>query len=107
MIIYNVTCNIDDNIHEQWLQWMKQKHIKEVLNTGKFLSARLIKVLIDEDMGGTTYAVQYLCSSHKELQQYYLDDAPRLRKEGLQLFGDKMVCFRTELQLVEDFMPQN
>ncbi|MEG0918279.1 MAG: DUF4286 family protein, partial [Myroides sp.] len=48
MIIYNVTINIDESVHEQWLNWMQTKHIKEMLNTGCFKSARLVKVLVDE-----------------------------------------------------------
>ena len=107
MIIYNVTCSLEESIHHQWLTWMKEKHIKEVLNTGRFISARLIKVLVDEEQGGITYAIQYLCSNKNELKKYYEIDAPRLRQEGQKLFGDKMIAFRTELQLIEDFLPQN
>lgn len=107
MIIYNVTVNIEESMHHEWLHWMKTKHIQEVLNTGKFISARLIQVLIEEEMGGVTYAVQYLTDSREKLESYYLIDAPRLREEGMKKFGDKMVAFRTELQLVEDFLPQN
>jgi phosphoribosylamine-glycine ligase len=103
MILYNVTINIDESVHQQWLQWMQEKHIQDVLATGKFSSARLIKVLIDEEMGGTTYSVQYTTDSKETLQKYYTEDAPRLREEGLKLFGDKMLAFRTELEVISDF----
>lgn len=103
MILYNVTINIDESVHRQWLQWMQEKHIQDVLATGKFSSARLIKVLIDEEMGGTTYSVQYTTDSKETLQKYYTEDAPRLREEGLKLFGDKMLAFRTELEVISDF----
>jgi hypothetical protein len=73
------------------------------LATGKFTTARLIKVLIEEEMGGTTYAIQYTTDSKDTLDKYYLEDAPRLREEGVRLFGDKMVAFRTELELVSEF----
>ena len=35
MIIYNVTSNIDESIHDEWLNWMRQEHIPQVLGTGK------------------------------------------------------------------------
>ena len=39
MIIYNVTVSlVDQTIHEEWLNWMKTKHIPDVMNTGCFLS---------------------------------------------------------------------
>ena len=102
MILYNVTINIHESVHDQWMQWMQEKHINDVLATGKFSSARMVKVLVDEEMGGTTYSIQYCTDSKETLQKYYDEDAPRLREEGLRLFGDKMLAFRTELELISD-----
>ena len=102
MILYNVTINIHESVHDQWMQWMQEKHINEVLATGKFSAARMVKVLVEEDMGGTTYSIQYTTDSKETLQRYYDEDAPRLREEGLQLFGDKMLAFRTELELISE-----
>lgn len=107
MILYNVTINIDESLHQQWLTWMKTKHINDVLATGKFTSARLVKVLVEEEMGGITYAIQYTTDSKDTLQRYYNEDAPRLREEGNKLFGDKMLAFRTELELIEEFFQNN
>ena len=49
MILYNVTINIHESVHDQWMGCMQEKHIKEVLATGKFSSARMVKVLVEED----------------------------------------------------------
>ena len=73
-----------------------------MLATGKFSSARMVRVLIEEEMGGTTYSVQYTTDSKETLQQYYLEDAPTLREEGIKLFGEKMLSFRTELELISE-----
>lgn len=107
MILYNVTINIQESVHDKWMQWMQQKHINDVLATGKFTSARLVKVLVEEEMGGVTYAIQYTTDSMETLQKYYDEDAPRLREEGAKLFGEKMLAFRTELQLVAEFFQNN
>ena len=102
MIFYNVTINIHESVHTQWMKWMQEKHIQDVLATGKFSGARMVKVLVEEDMGGTTYSIQYTTDSKETLQRYYDEDAPRLREEGLRLFGDKMLAFRTELELISE-----
>ncbi|KIX21124.1 hypothetical protein SY27_10180 [Flavobacterium sp. 316] len=102
MIIYNVTINIDKSVHDQWLQWMRNKHIDDVLATGLFTSARMVKVLVDEEMGGTTYSVQYFTDSRSKLEDYYKNHAPRLRQEGFELFADKMLAFRTELEIMSE-----
>ena len=102
MYIYNVTINIDDSVHQEWLQWMKQTHIPEVLATGKFFNAKMCKVLVEEDMGGTTYSVQYSTADKQTLDQYYAEDATRLRQEITSLFAGKFVAFRTELQVISE-----
>jgi hypothetical protein len=54
-------------------------------------------------MGGVTYSVQYTTDSKETLEKYYQEDAPAFREEGAKLFGDKMLAFRTELELIADF----
>lgn len=102
MILYNVTINIHESVHDQWMKWMQEKHINDMLATGKFSSARMVKVLVEEDMGGTTYSVQFTTDSKETLQRYYDEDAPKLRAESASLFGDKMLAFRTELELISE-----
>ncbi|NQX85819.1 MAG: DUF4286 family protein [Flavobacteriaceae bacterium] len=101
-IIYNVTVNVDDSIHEEWLEWIKQ-HIPEVLATGKFEGATFSKVLVEEDMGGQTYSIQYKSYSRAALEAYYKEDAERLRSDGMKQFADKMLAFRTELEICDEY----
>ena len=102
MIIYNVTVNIDESIHKEWLTWIKE-HIPLVLGTGKFEKATLSKVLVEEELGGHTYSVQYRSYSRAALDAYYKEDAERLRTDGLKKFADKMLAFRTELEVVDEY----
>ena len=102
MIIYNVTINIDESIHNEWLLWIKE-HIPQVLATGKFEKATLTKVLVEEDMGEETYSVQYRSYSREALDAYYKEDAERLRADGMKKFANKMLAFRTELQIVDEY----
>ena len=102
MYIYNVTVNIENSIKDQWLQWIKN-HIPQVLATGKFSGAKLAKVLVDEQNDTTTYSIQYRAKSRKDLDDYYTRFAEKLRTEGLQLFADKMLAFRTELKIIDEY----
>lgn len=99
--IYNVTSNIDESIHNEWLTWIKE-HIPQVLATGKFEKATLTKVLVEEEMGGVTYSVQYKSYSREALDAYYKEDAERLRKDAMR-FADKVLSFRTELQILDEY----
>jgi len=103
MYIYNVTINIEDSSHDEWLTWI-ETHIVDVLNTGRFSSAKLTEVLAENE-SGRTYSVQYSANSRKDLDDYYQFDADKLRSEAIQKFGSKMLAFRTELKLIKEFYP--
>ncbi|PQB05249.1 DUF4286 family protein [Aureitalea marina] len=101
MYIYNVTINIDESIQQQWLDWMCGEHIPDMLATGKFSSALMSRVMVEEEMGGITYSIQYRTQSYDMLQAYYKEDAQRLRSQS-DRFKGKFVAFRTELEVIDE-----
>ena len=101
MYIYNVTINVEDEIHDTWLEWMKNQHIPDMLATGKFLEAKMSRVMVQEETGGSTYSIQYGLSDSTTLEAYYKEDAARLRQDGVDRFGGKFVAFRTELEVLD------
>lgn len=103
MILYNVTISIDQVAEIQFLDWLRKKHIQEVIDTGCFTSARLCRLTSHTQPDSTSYAIQYMAESEAHLKEYYEKFAPKLREEGQQLFGNKMQGFRTELEVIENF----
>ena len=59
MYIYNVTVSVDPAVAEEWLAWMRETHIPEVLATGLFTGHSLLRVLTTDAEEGITYSVQY------------------------------------------------
>jgi len=104
MYIYNVTTNVENAVHDDWLEWMKQTHIPDVLATGKFLNAKMCKVLVEEEMGGTTYSVQFAVADKQTLESYYAADAARLRGDAMKRFANQFVSFRTELEVISEHL---
>ncbi len=100
MIIYNVTVSIDEDIHEEWVSWMKSIHIPEVLGTGMFVESRFTRV-IGEEEGGKTYSIQYLCESMDIYEKYQSDFAPDLQKSHNDKYAGKFAAFRTLLNVVD------
>lgn len=101
MIIYNVTINIEEAVTTEWLSWMQEIHIPAVLATGKFTNALMTKVLVEEEMGGHTFSVQYSCPDKTTLEAYYTEDADRLQGDSGK-FAGKFVAFRTELEVISN-----
>lgn len=99
MIIYNITVNIENDVREEWLQWMKEVHIPNVMSTGLFIENRICKVLVEEE-SGTTYSVQYTCNKMGDIEKYQQEYAPGLQKEHSDKYQGKFVAFRTLLEVV-------
>ncbi|MFN5224348.1 MAG: DUF4286 family protein [Bacteroidota bacterium] len=100
MIIYNVTVNIDNSVRAEWLKWMQETHIPDVMATGMFVENKILRLIGDEDTGGTTYAIQYTATLMSDYERYRDEFAPALQKHALELFGDKFTAFRTLLETV-------
>lgn len=101
MYIYNVTVNIDNAVHDDWLQWMKSVHIPDVLATGIFLDNRLCQVMVEEEQG-ITYSIQYRLRNLEDLERYQQEHAPRLQAEHGARYRDKFVAFRTILRIEDE-----
>jgi hypothetical protein len=98
MIIYHVTICLEASIETEWIEWMKQVHIPEVLRTGCFFECRVCKAL---DVAGTepVYVMQYSCPSLEEYHRYREDFAPAIQKEHTDRYAGK---FRGSRQLLEE-----
>jgi hypothetical protein len=100
MYIYNVTVNIDDSVHDEWLDWMKKTHVPDVMNSGCFVESRIVKVLHVSDTG-QTYSFQYTFNDMKDIEKYQKEFAPRLQADVKQKYGEKFTAFRTLLEIVK------
>ncbi|MGY6520826.1 MAG: DUF4286 family protein [Mongoliitalea sp.] len=100
MYLYNVTVNVEKEMEEEWLDWMKSVHIPDVLSTGMFLENKLFKIMHDSEDGSLNYSVQYFAESMDHIMNYQRNFAPQLQAETQKKYGDRLVIFRTLLKLV-------
>lgn len=98
MYIYNVTVNIEKDVHDEWLQWMKETHIPDVMETGMFTGSRILQVMVDEE-SGITYSIQYEVKDTETLKLYNEMYAPKLQQDHKDKFEGKFVAFRTLLRI--------
>ncbi len=102
MIIYNVTINIDQSVHEHWLEWMKNEHVQEVMRTNCFEGCTICRILHTEveTEQEYTYCFQYTCQSMVQLEHYKTHFAPALQHDVEQRYANKFVAFRTVLEIL-------
>lgn len=102
MIIFNTTYHIENNIHKDWLRFAERYSIPILKKCQGVRLIRMLKLSGLQDEIGTTYAMQ--CEVEKtteliELQQ----ELQNIHQEMSQLFGEKVVFFSTELEVVGEF----
>ena len=100
MILYNVTVNIDVAVEEEWVQWMKDTHIPNVMSTGIFLDNKFYKLLHEVEEGGVNYSVQYFAENMDKIMEYQENYAPALQAEVKEKYEGKYITFRSHLESV-------
>jgi hypothetical protein len=104
MILYNVTVSIDESAEKEWLNWMRSKHIPDVINTGCFTEARLSRIHAEEH-GGLAYAISYVAINQEKFDEYQSNHAPALQREHTERYTGRFAAFRTMMTIVEEFKP--
>ncbi|MBK7433138.1 MAG: DUF4286 family protein [Chitinophagaceae bacterium] len=100
MFIYNVTLKVQDAIKDEWLNWLKEEHLPEVLGTGCFSGATILQILELDNTEGPTYAIQYRAESKALYNRYIEQFADDMRQRSYEKWGDRFIAFRTLMQVV-------
>ena len=101
MIIYNITTKVHHSIATEWLQWLKEIHAKEVMESYCFTEFKIVKLLeVDEDEG-PTYAVQFFAESKALYNSYIEKFAEEMRRRSFEKWEDKFISIRSVMQIVD------
>jgi hypothetical protein len=101
MILYNVTIKVHHSIDSQWLQWLKEEHVPDIMQTECFSDFKILKLLEVDETEGPTYAIQYFAES-KALYNLYIEKfATDMRNRSFVKWGDKFIAFRSVMQIVD------
>ncbi|GAB4293079.1 MAG: hypothetical protein Kow0098_13760 [Ignavibacteriaceae bacterium] len=99
MIVYSITAIIRSDIESQWTEWMKTRHIPDVIKTGYFVGFKFYKIITPQSSSGNaTYEINYFCESSEKLNDYLEKEAERLRKEHNDKFGSGISVARSVLE---------
>lgn len=100
MYIYNVTTQVSWAIHEDWLRWMQQEHIPEVVGTGNFTHHRMVRLLEVDETDGPTYAVQFFTNTLQQYHNYLQNHADKIRQKAAEAWKNEAVSFRSLMEVV-------
>lgn len=101
MVIYIVNVTLKKEKQAEWLKWMKEVHIPNVLKTGYFFEADIFSVILPAKSGNeTSFSIQYKSETYEKFMSYTVKESKRLRKEVEDKFGNELVITR---QVLESF----
>jgi hypothetical protein len=101
MIIYNVTIKVESSIADNWLQWLLNEHIPDVMKTGCFVDYKVVRLLEVDDTEGPTYAIQYHADSKADYNRYVEMHANRMRQLSYDKWGEAFIAFRSVMEVIK------
>ena len=100
MIVYNITAKVTWVIAEDWLDWQRQEHIPQMLETGLITDYKIFRLLEQDEEEGPTFTMQFFFASWENYETYTRNFSNNLRTLSQSLWGDQYIAFRTVMQLV-------
>ena len=101
MLIYNITLKVEWTIQPEWLVWMKEVYIKQVMDTGCFTKHQLVRLLDIEEDEGPTYALQLYVESREKYIEYLEQYLPEQETAALQKWSGSALSFSTLMEIVD------
>jgi Domain of unknown function (DUF4286) len=100
-IIYNITVKPEQEIAKEFVLWLQEEHLPEILGTGCFTGYKLIRLLEVDDAEGPTYAIQLYADSLDPFYRYRQEFEPLFIKKSFVQWGEQFVSFRTLMEIVK------
>ncbi|MFO0833100.1 MAG: DUF4286 family protein [Phycisphaerales bacterium] len=87
-VAYTVTALLPDAVtRDRYVRWLQEGHIQQVVAGG---AKEAIVVVIEEPATPLKVVCRYIFASKEALDRYTSEHAPKLRAEGLRLFGPEL-----------------
>ena len=104
MLIYSVYLTLQQEIESEWLEFMQNKHIKDVMTTGCFTDYELIRELNSSEPGKVSFRVDYHVLDIEKMDEYLNDFSAELRNDVVSRFEGKFSAERKIYEVIESFI---
>lgn len=95
MIIYEITAKVRLDLIDDYEQFMREVHIKDLLATGYFQSAEMARLT------DGIYRVRYLTKDRETLEKYFETEVEKLREDFNIHFPAGINVSREILEVIE------
>ena len=101
MFIYNITIKADWQIHAEWLQWLLNIFIPQIMQTNCFEKKQLARLHEIEETDGPTYALQFYAISKAQYNRYMQLHSNSIMQHAQHVWKDQMLFFSTLMEVID------
>lgn len=101
MIVFNTTFHVEEDIHQEFVEYMLQHFIPMSTKSGLLTSPRLSRVFGKEEDEGLSFAMEFQVVDTFTLEQWNKEESGVIYAPLLEKFKEKMVGFSTVMQTIE------
>jgi len=101
MLIFNTTYLVSDDVHNNWLKWIREQHIPFMLDSTYFSHPQVARVITSDKQEGTSFSVQFRVDDMRTLKRWNQEYNKAFQDNCSQQFGTEVIFFTTVLELVD------
>lgn len=101
MVLFSLTVNIDKQIEEEWLEWMRESFVPNLWLTGYFQEKRFLRLLNETENDGVTYSLQLTVNSLTRAKEFEANHLQDFRQILYGKYTGRLVDFYTILETVD------
>jgi len=98
MLIYNTSYMFDASFEEAFCQWMKEKYIPLLKETGTFVNSFFCKVMVKKEDNGITYSLQLHFKDQAHFERYLEKFEPKTEAIFKAKYQNYVLTFSSLLQ---------
>lgn len=100
MLVFNTTYHIEEKSKKNFLIWIEEYYIPQVLKSDLLKNPKMMKVLSNQEDSTSTYSLQWEVEDSKVLHTWYSQYGAEINKEMTSIFKDDVIGFPTLLEVV-------
>lgn len=102
MLVYNTTYQVNIEDARNFVIWIHQCYIPNVIEFGQLKKPRLSRIISHKEEGSECFSLQFEVESSARLHHWYNKQGAQLNKELIDLFKEKVVAFTTLMDIIDE-----
>lgn len=97
---YNITTLVPEDIRDEWVKWLIETHIRQMLDTGLVAQHYLYQLKDTDESEGITYTLQLGFLKEDDFLQFRQIHEEEFRKKRLEKWGNACLSFISSMEVI-------